>query len=233
MVKILLVSTSANAMSFKDKSGAHETGVWLEECVAPYFVFTGAGHDVTLASVEGGDIPVDKASTAGDFFTSECQRFMNDSSLVQKMKESVSLSSLKKGEGFEAVFFAGGHGTYTDFVNDTVKATVEAMFDAGKVVGAVCHGPIALVNCVSGGAPLVKNVKMTGFTDSEETAVGLSEKVPFLLESKLKQLGAVMETGPDWGSKAVTHKVEGKGTIVTGQNPASSTECAKAVLAAL
>lgn len=129
---------------------------------------------------------------------------------------------------------AGGHGTYNDFDSDpSVKSAIETMFEAGKVVAADCHGPVAFVNCTSGGQPLVKGVKMTCFTDSEEKAVGLGEKVPYLLETKLKSLGAEVSTGADWGPNTVTHKVDGKGTIVTGQNPASSTACAKAVLAAM
>jgi putative intracellular protease/amidase len=231
MVKILIVSTSSDAMPLKDGSGNHTTGAWLEEIAAPYFVFTGAGHEVVIASPNGGKIPVDQGSLQGDFYTAECKKFMDDAGCAKLLNDSVPLASLKHDD-FAAVYFAGGHGTYGDFMGASVKSTVEAFWEAGKVVAADCHGPVALCGPESGGAPIVKGCKLCAFSDSEETAVGLAEKVPFMLESRLKELGATIDCGPDWGPKAVTHKSD-KGTLVTGQNPASSTACAKAVVAAL
>lgn len=232
MVKILIVATSSNAMPLKGGSGSHTTGAWCEEVATPYYVFVGAGHDVTIASPAGGKVPIDAGSMQGDFYTAECKKFMEDPACAKLLNESVALATVNVGD-YAAIYLAGGHGTYGDFSSAAVKKAIETMWDAGKVVAADCHGPVAFAGCMSGGEPLVKGCKMCAFSDKEETAVGLNEKVPFMLESKLKELGGIMECGADWAPKTVTHKSAGKGTLVTGQNPASSKVCAEAVVAAL
>merc|ERR1719399_910619 len=130
-------------------------------------------------------------------------------------------------QDFDIIFFAGGHGTCVDFPTDAVGEVVSKAFAAGKVVAAVCHGPMALVNAKVGGDPLVKGKKVACFTDVEEGQVGLTEKVPFLLEAKLKELGATVEAADAWSDKAVQD-----GKLVTGQNPQSSVSCAKLALTA-
>lgn len=222
MPKILIISTSA------EKMGDHPTGTWLEEVAAPYNLFTAAGHETLIASTKGGEIPVDAGSKAGDFYTEDCKKFEADTKAMELMKNSLALDTLKDSiTDYDAIYFAGGHGTCTDYPdNPTVISCIETMYAAGKIVALDCHGPIALTNCKkANGEPLVKGLKVTGFTDAEETAVGLHEKVPFLIESKFKELGADFSAGADW-----TPNVAVAGKLITGQNPQSSTLVAQSVL---
>jgi len=203
----------------------HATGAWSEEITGPYYVFKDAGAMVEICSISGGDVPIDQGSLSENFKTENDKRMEAESNVA--LKSTRMLSDLDV-TSYDIVFFAGGHGTCVDFPTDTVGATVTKALDAGKVVGAVCHGPMALVNAkVVNGSPLVKGRKIACFTDVEEDQVGLTEKVPFLLASKLQELGAVLETGDPWSDKAV---IDGK--LVTGQNPQSSVSCAKLCLAA-
>mmetsp|Transcript_21639 Transcript_21639/g.28789 ORF Transcript_21639/g.28789 Transcript_21639/m.28789 type:complete len:235 (-) Transcript_21639:318-1022(-) len=224
--KILIVSTSASEME------GHPTGLWLEELAAPYYTFVEAGYDVTIASVKGGPVPIDQNSVSEPFFTDDAKKFMHDGAAVGMLSHTKAVADLvgDVAESFDAVFLPGGHGTCADFVGDAAVAlhkVVETMFAANKVVAAVCHGPMGLTGCVKGEEklPLVKDLKVAAFTDSEEAAVGLTEKVPFLLESKLKEQGAIHESGDDWSEKVC---VDGK--LVTGQNPQSSKLCAEKVV---
>ncbi|KAK3247309.1 hypothetical protein CYMTET_11649 [Cymbomonas tetramitiformis] len=219
MPKILIVSTSS------DKMGDHPTGTWLEEVAAPYNLFTAAGHETHIASTKGGEIPVDAGSKGEGFYTEDCKTFEADATAMNLFKNSLALDTLAGSiTEYDAVYFAGGHGTCADFPdNPTVISIVETMYAAGKVVGVDCHGVLAVTNCVKpNGEPLVKGLQVTAFTDAEETAVGLHEKVPFLVETKMKELGADFCAGPDWG---VNVCVAGK--LVTGQNPQSSAKCAQ------
>mmetsp|Transcript_22324 Transcript_22324/g.26857 ORF Transcript_22324/g.26857 Transcript_22324/m.26857 type:complete len:230 (-) Transcript_22324:196-885(-) len=225
--QVVIISTSASTFA-----GDLPTGVWLEELATPYYLFKDAGFEVTVASPAGGPIPVDAGSMGEGFFTDACKKFMHDAEAVGKMSHSVKLATLEpKITDYDAIYLAGGHGTCTDFVDNAVlKSCIEKMYStAGKAVAADCHGPIALAQCTKAdGSPLVKDLKCTAFSNSEEAAVQLTEKVPFLLETKFKELGAKFETGGDWTSHAVVD-----GALITGQNPQSSEACAKALLAAV
>jgi len=222
----LIVCTSAHELQ------GHPTGLWLEECAAPYYLFQGAGYSVTLASPKGGPVPIDAASLAGDFLTEAAKKFLLDPAAMGALSHTARLSDVDMTP-LDAIFFCGGHGTCAagDFVDHpSVKAAVEGMHSSGRIVAAVCHGPNCLPQCVKpdGKTPLVQGLKVAGFSDSEEQAGGLAGKVPFLLEAKLKELGALYEKAEDWNPKVV---VDGK--LVTGQNPQSSETCANAVIGLL
>jgi len=216
--KVLIVSTSASKM------GEHDTGAWSEEICGPYYVFADNGCEVTVCSVSGGDIPIDAGSLSDQFKTDNDKKMIDSGSGPLKGTKALADFDVTT---FDIVFFAGGHGTCVDFPTDAVGEAAAKTFSAGKVVAAVCHGPMCFVNAKVGGEPLVKGKKMACFTDVEEGQVGLTEKVPFLLESKMKELGATVETADPWGDKVVQD-----GKLVTGQNPQSSVSCAKLALAA-
>jgi len=224
MTKVVLVVTSASSL------GGHPTGLWIEELAAPYYIFIAAGYDVEIASPAGGPVPLDAGSMGEGFFTDEAKKFMHDGEAFGKLSHSTELAAVDFSGGVDAVFLCGGHGTCVDFVdNPALKAAVEALCAADKVVAAVCHGPTGLPQCrTPDGAPLVEGRTVTGFSDAEEAAVGLQDRVPFLLEARLKEQGGIYESADDWHAKVC---VDGK--LITGQNPQSSELCAKAVVAAL
>jgi putative intracellular protease/amidase len=221
--KIVLVATSANELQ------GHATGLWLEELAAPYYIFRAKGYQVLIASIGGGEIPIDASSLKGDFFTEPSQRFMEDPQAQEKLLQSLSLKELNiaKDQSIDAIFLTGGHGVCVDYPRSKeLKDAIESLLGRGKVVAAVCHGVVGLVPCMTNGSPLVDGRTVTGFSNSEEDAVQLSDKVPFLLEGKLKELGAKYERAEnDW-----TPHVCIDGTLITGQNPQSSEACAKAVV---
>jgi len=217
--KVLIISTSAAKM------GDHETGAWSEEICGPYYVFKDGGCDVTVCSVAGGDVPIDAGSLSDSFKTDNDKKMIEAGSGPLKATKSLADTDYMS---YDIVFFAGGHGTCVDFPTDAIGDVVSAALAGGKVVAAVCHGPMALVNAkTADGTPVVKGKKMACFTDVEEGQVGLTEKVPFLLEAKMKELGATVETADPWSDKVVSD-----GKLVTGQNPQSSVSCAKLALAA-
>ncbi|CAK0804924.1 unnamed protein product [Prorocentrum cordatum] len=217
--KALIVCTSATDM------GGHATGCWSEEVCGPYYVFLGAGCDVTVVTIAGGDVPLDAGSLSDTFKTENDKKMEAEGSAP--LKGTKKLSEVDAAT-FDIVFFAGGHGTCVDFPTDEVGEAISKALAAGKVVGAVCHGPMALVKAkAADGEPVVKGKKVACFTDAEEDAVGLSEKVPFSLAKKMAELGATCEAGDPWSEKAVAD-----GKLVTGQNPQSSVACAKLALAA-
>lgn len=209
--------------------GDHPTGVWLEELAAPYNMFTESGFNVTLASIKGGPIPIDAGSLADGFMNDGCRAFLHSQAAMGAMSHSKPVSELKADE-LDAIFMSGGHGTVADFIDAPVlKALIEAMYNTGKIVAAVCHGPTCLPQCVnSDGEPLVKGKKVSAFTNSEEAAVGLDKAVPWLLESKLKEQGALFENAGDWQASVAVD-----GNLITGQNPGSSHGTADAVVKAL
>jgi putative intracellular protease/amidase len=218
---ILFVLTS------HDKLGntGHKTGFWLEEFAAPYYAFKDAGVKITLASPKGGQPPLDPRSDDPSAQTEATRRFKADAAAKADLANTVRLSGVKAAD-FEAIFYAGGHGPLWDLAEDkTSIALIDAFWASGKPVSAVCHAPGVLRHATARGAPLVKGRKVTGFSDSEEAAVKLTDVVPFLVEDELKRLGGLYEKGPDWGSFVV---VDGK--LVTGQNPASSSAVADAVI---
>ncbi|GLC42464.1 hypothetical protein PLESTM_001336000 [Pleodorina starrii] len=223
---ILIVCTSCDKLGDTDEP----TGCWAEEVVAPYYVWRKHGYNVTIASVKGGEVPMDDASLNPPFLTKEVEDFLLDDEAVKGVMESVPLSGVKASD-YDAVFLPGGHGTCWDFPdNADLISLVSEFVEAGKVVSAVCHGPMGLVN-VKGkdGKPLVAGKKVTGFSDAEEYAVVKEKVVPFLLQSKLVELGAEYKCAEQkWEPFAVRD-----GSLVTGQNPSSSARVAELVVEAL
>jgi putative intracellular protease/amidase len=218
---IAIVCTSASDLN------GHETGLWVEELASPYYLFLEAGYDVVLASPKGGPIPIDTGSMAEAAFTQASRRFLHDATAMRLMNHSLKTEAVD-WSSMDAIYLPGGHGTCVDFVdNPPLKKAVETMYASGKIVSSVCRGPTALVDCVQpdGITPLVSGKVVTGFSDSEESVVQLASLVPFLLESKLKELGGKYEKGDDWSVKVC---VDGK--LITGQNPQSSEAVAKAVV---
>lgn len=221
-MKILIVLTSHDKLGDTGKP----TGFWLEEFAAPYYVFKDAGAQITLASPKGGQPPLDPKSDAPDAQTELTQRFKNDADAKTLLAHTHKLDDVSAAD-FDAVFYPGGHGPLWDLTsNATSIALIESFIKARKPVGAVCHAPAALVQ-VRGedGEYLVKGKRVTGFTNSEEEGVQLTEVVPFLLEDKLKEIGGDYSKGPDWASY-----VRVDGLLVTGQNPASSEDAARELL---
>jgi putative intracellular protease/amidase len=222
IVKILMVLTSHGEMGDTGK----KTGFWAEEFAAPYYELADAGAEITLASPKGGQPPIDPSSELPGAQTKFTHRLDKDEPLKQKLAHTLKLSDVKAAD-FDAVFFPGGHGPMWDLVKDTNSiALLEAFQQQGKPMALVCHAPCALLKVkLSNGDPLLKGRKVTGFSDTEEAAVKLTKVVPFLLEDELKKAGGQYSKGPDWGVY-----VETDGSLITGQNPASSAEAAKALL---
>ena len=225
MSKILVVLTSHNQLGDTGST----TGFWLEELAAPYYVFKDAGAELTLASPEGGQPPLDPKSDDPDAQTEATRRFKADSAANVELAATARLDSLSVRD-FDAVFYPGGHGPLWDLVDDEVSIRLIEDFWAGnKPVAAVCHAPIALVNAKDeNGENIVKNREVTGFTNSEEEAVGLTKVVPLLVEDTMIARGAKYSKVDDWQSYT-----RQDGNLITGQNPASSEAVAKLVLAAL
>ena len=203
-----------------------KTGFWLEEFAAPYFVFKDAGADITLASPKGGQPPLDPKSDAPDAQTDATLRFKQDEAAQTMLAATEKLSSIM-AKDFDAVFYPGGHGPLWDLAEDrdSIKL-IEAMYVAGKPVAAVCHAPAAFRHTQNAsGMPLVLGKSVTGFTNTEEAAAGLTHNVPFLVEDMLKKNGAKFSKASDWQSYVLTD-----GNLITGQNPASSEGVAAAVI---
>lgn len=224
-MKILMVLTSHDALGDTGK----KTGFWLEEFAAPWYVLKDAGAEITLASPRGGQPPLDPKSDEPDAQTDATRRFRDDAAAKAAMASTRPLSDVS-ADDFDAVFYPGGHGPLWDLAEDPASiALIEAFARADKPVGAVCHAPAALRH-VKGpdGEFLVKGRKVTGFTNGEEEAVGLTDVVPFLVEDMLTANGGLYSKGADWGVHVLTD-----GKLVTGQNPASSEGAAEALLALL
>jgi putative intracellular protease/amidase len=221
-MKILMVLTS------HDKLGdtGRKTGFWLEELAAPYFTFKDAGAEITLASPKGGQPPLDPKSNEPDFQTDLTRRFEADSAAEAQLAATLRLDSVK-AEDFDTVFYPGGHGPMWDLAEDRNSiALIEAFLAANKPVALVCHAPGVLRHVKTpAGRPLVEGKKVTGFTDTEEEAVGLTHVVPFLVEDELKAKGGIFSKAADWQPYVLTD-----GLLTTGQNPASSGPAAKVLL---
>ena len=221
-MKILMVLTSHDQLGDTGK----KTGFWLEEFAAPYYVLKDAGAEITLASPKGGQPPLDPKSDEPDAQTEATDRFKADQTAQQLLASTTPLSHIDPAD-FDAVFYPGGHGPLWDLAEDKDSiALIEAFAAKDRPVATVCHAP-GVLRHVKGkdGKPLVSGKKVTGFTNSEEEAVGLTEVVPFLVEDMLQERGGLYEKGADWSVHVVTD-----GKLVTGQNPASSEEAAKALL---
>jgi len=221
-MKILMVLTSHDRLG----DTGHKTGFWLEEFAAPYYVFKDAGAQLLLASPKGGQPPLDPKSDAPDAQTAATVRFNEDAEALSALATTHRLKDVLE-EHFDAVFYPGGHGPLWDLAEDADSIRlIEQTFSAGKPVAAVCHGPAVFRHTRGAlGEPLVKDKRVTGFSNEEEAAVGLAGVVPFSLEDALKKNGAQYERGPVWQSYVVTD-----GMLVTGQNPASSEAAAEDVL---
>jgi putative intracellular protease/amidase len=224
-MKILMVLTSHDQLGDTGK----KTGFWLEEFAAPYYVFKDAGAQLTLASPKGGQPPLDPKSDEPDAQTAATERFRQDSAARSALASTALLSSVRASD-YDAVFYPGGHGPLWDLAEDPNSiALIETLHQAGKPVAAVCHAPGVLRHVKDAdGQPLVKGKRVTGFTNTEEEAVQLTNVVPFLVEDMLKANGGVYSKGADWASYVVTD-----GLLLTGQNPASSEAVAEALLAKL
>jgi len=220
-MKVLVVLTSHDQLGNTGK----KTGFWLEELAAPYYTFLDAGAELTLASPAGGQPPLDPKSDEPDSQTDFTRRFRADAAANQALAATKKLSGISILD-YDAVFYPGGHGPLWDLAEDKKSiALIEEAFKAGKPVALVCHAPGVLRHVKADGKPLVQGKKVTGFSNSEEDAVGLTNVVPFLVEDMLKQNGGAYSKGSDWASYVVTD-----GRLITGQNPASSADAARALL---
>lgn len=221
-MKILMVLTSHNELG----NTGEKTGFWLEELAAPYYTFIDAGADIVLASPAGGQPPLDPKSQSADAQTETTQRFEADPVAMQALATTKKLSDISVSD-FDAVFYPGGHGPLWDLAEDPISIQlIEQALQIEKPVGAVCHAPGVLRHVKdSQGQPIVKGKAVTGFTNTEEAAVGLTEIVPFLVEDMLKENGGRYSKVDDWQVN-----VEVDGLLVTGQNPASSAATAEALL---
>jgi len=220
-MKIVMVLTSHDQLG----DTGRKTGFWLEEFAAPYFVFRDAGVQLTLASPKGGQPPIDPKSDLPENQTPAMARFKKDETAQKALAHTVKLADVK-AEDFDTVFYPGGHGPMWDLAESQVSiALIEAFYNAGKPVAFVCHAPGVLRHVTYKGEPLVKGKRVTGFTNGEEEEVQLTRVVPFLVEDELLRLGAIFEKVRNWQPFSIVD-----GRLVTGQNPASSTEAAKALL---
>ena len=223
-MKILMVLTSHDQLG----TTGLKTGFWLEEFAAPYYVFKDANADITIASPKGGQPPLDPKSDEPDFQTAATKRFKDDAEAQAALSNSLKLSEIS-ADDFDAVFYPGGHGPLWDLTEDrTSISLIEVMHAAGKTVAAVCHAPAVFRHAeAADGSPLVEGKSVTGFSNSEEAAVELTDIVPFLLEDELQLIGANYSKSSDWHPYVVTD-----GNLITGQNPASSEAVAQALLEA-
>tara|TARA_B110000196_G_scaffold308394_1_gene308983 strand:- start:419 stop:1111 length:693 start_codon:yes stop_codon:yes gene_type:complete len=223
--KILMVLTSHDELG----NTGQKTGFWVEEFAAPYYAFIDAGAEVTIASPQGGQAPIDPTSKLEDFQTEATDRYDNDAAAQAKISATVKLSSVNESD-FDGVFYPGGHGPLWDLTDNTDSISlIESFLNAGKAVATVCHASAALLNVKqASGEFAIKGKAVTGFTNSEEEAVELTEVVPFLLEDELIKRGGEYQKAEDWHAFAVQD-----GLIITGQNPASSALAAEKLLAQL
>lgn len=221
-VKVLMVLTSHDQLG----DTGRKTGFWLEELAAPYYVFKDAGAEIVLASPKGGRPPLDPKSNEPAFQTEQTRRFESDAQAMAQLAVTVPLDNVSQSD-FDTVFYPGGHGPLWDIAeNKHSIALIEAFLAAGKPVALVCHAPGALRHArASNGNALVEGKKVTGFTNSEEAAVELSDIVPFLVEDELKAKGGIFSRGGDWAPYVVSD-----GLLITGQNPASSAPAAERLL---
>ena len=221
-MKILMVLTSHDQLG----TTGRKTGFWLEELAAPFYAFKDAGAHITLASPKGGNPPLDPKSNEPDFQTDQTHRFEADPDAMAQLAATVRLDSIFQSD-FDAVFYPGGHGPLWDLAEDKDSiALIEAFLAANKHVALVCHAPGVLRHVKTPeGKPLVEGKKVTGFTNTEEEAVGLTNVVPFLVEDELIAKGGIYSKGADWSSYVVTD-----GLLITGQNPTSSAATAEELI---
>jgi putative intracellular protease/amidase len=223
--KILMVLTSHDELGNTGK----KTGFWVEEFAAPYYAFIDAGVEVSLATPKGGQAPIDPTSTLKDFQTAATERYDTDNQAQTKVATTLQLASLNESD-FDGVFYPGGHGPLWDLTdnNDSISL-IESFLKAGKAIATVCHASAALLNVKDeSGDFAIKGKAVTGFTNSEEDAVQLTEIVPFLVEDELIKRGGEYQKAEDWHAFSIQD-----GLIITGQNPASSALAAEKLLSHL
>ncbi|WP_396634446.1 type 1 glutamine amidotransferase domain-containing protein [Maribacter sp. R86514] len=224
-MKILFVLTSHDELGDTGK----KTGFWIEEFAAPYYALLDKGAEITVATPKGGQAPIDPSSDSEDAQTKDTKRYKDDKDAQSVINNTKKLADVNASD-FDAVFYPGGHGPLWDLANDATSIKlIETFNEQAKPVAFVCHAPAALKG-VKGtdGNPLVKGKKVTGFTNSEEAAVQLTEVVPFLVEDMLQENGGIYSKKEDWAAYAIQD-----GNLITGQNPASSELVAEKLLAAL
>jgi putative intracellular protease/amidase len=221
-MKILMILTSHDELG----NTGRKTGFWLEELAAPYYAFKAAGAEIVLASPNGGRPPLDPKSNEPSFQTDLTRRFEADAQATAQLATTVRLDSVSQVD-FDTVFYPGGHGPLWDLAEDKHSiALIESFIAADKYVALVCHAAGVLRHVKSAdGKPLVEGKNVTGFTNTEEEAVGLTDVVPFLVEDELKAKGGLYSKGADWSSYVVAD-----GLLITGQNPGSSDEAAQLLL---
>ncbi|MEH6444021.1 MAG: type 1 glutamine amidotransferase domain-containing protein [Oceanospirillaceae bacterium] len=221
--KILMVLTSHDQLG----NTGEKTGFWVEEFASPYYAFIDAGVEVTLATPKGGQAPIDPSSKLADFQTDATRRFDLDTTAQAQVANTQLLSAQQQGD-FDAVFYPGGHGPLWDLTESSASiALINSFLKADKAVATVCHASAALLNVnQANGDSVLKGKAVTGFTNSEEAAVQLTDIVPFLLEDEFNNRGADFQKAEDWHAFAVQD-----GLIISGQNPASSALVAEKLLA--
>ncbi len=224
-MKVLIVLTSHEKLG----ETGEKTGFWLEEFAAPYYRLRDAGAELTLASPAGGQPPLDPKSSSEEFQTEDTRRLLDDPEAESALANTARLADMRAAD-FDAVFFPGGHGPLWDLYQDADSiALIQDFAAANKPVAAVCHAPAVLLRARRpDGKPLVEGRKVTGFSNSEEAAVGLTAVVPYLLEDELASRGGIYQKTDDWAPLTVVD-----GLLITGQNPASSAPVAEALLQAL
>ena len=223
-MKVLMVLTS------HDKLGdtGEKTGFWLEEFAAPYYVLHDAGATITLASPDGGQPPLDPKSDDESAQTDATRRFKSDKQAQEKLANTYKLKDVRASD-FDAIFYPGGHGPLWDLATHPYSIElIQGFIGQMKPVAAVCHAPAVFLNVQINGEHLLKGKTVTGFSNSEEDAVGLTDIVPYMLEDELKARGATYQKTDDWGSLSIVD-----GLVITGQNPGSSEAVAKDLLAKL
>lgn len=213
-MNILFVLTSHDKLGDTGK----KTGFWVEEFANPYYTLLDNGASITIATPKGGAAPIDPSSDSPDAATKDTARFNNDADAKERIANTKVLAAMNPDD-FDAVFYPGGHGPLWDLANDSTSiALIEKFNVQQKPIAFVCHAPAALKNVKdTNGKPLVEGKKVTGFTNTEEDAVGLTQVVPFLVEDMLANNGGIYSKKEDWASYAVQD-----GNLITGQNPASS-----------
>ncbi len=214
--KVLMVVTNHTTIT-----DDHKTGLWLEEFAVPYLVFKEKGYEVKVTSISGGEVALDPNSID--------EKSPDWAEAEEVLKDTAKLSK-EDAEGFDAIFLPGGHGTMFDFPdNETLLYVLQQFAEQGNIIGSVCHGPAGLVNVTyKDGTPLVQGKRVSAFTDAEEKEMQLDQHMPFLLETKLREKGAVFEAAKNWTDHSVRD-----GNLVTGQNPQSSKSTAEKVVDAL
>ena len=223
-MKILMVLTSHDQLGNTGRT----TGFWLEEFAAPYFVFRDACVQLNLASPKGGQPPVDPKSDLAENQTDAMARFKKDAAAQRALSQTAKLADMKS-QDFDSIFYVGGHGPMWDLAESADSiALLESFYNSGKPIALVCHSPGVLRHVTYKGAPLVKGKQVTGFTNGEEEEMKLTHVVPFLVEDELMRLGAIFEKVADWQP---FHVIDG--LLITGQNPASSTGTAQALITLL